>query len=295
MIADGTGTSTTGDSIANLIAIVSALLATLTAVVAFLTSTVRWRRQEKRAKIAPSPTSDQVPSPTGGPAPSEGSPPMEQLTISVRDSSIGPDGRRVDIVAGPELGTSVMRDLSKLLTRGDEQRRLWDEYHQQGLRQSRQSFLFSLVFAGVGFAVVVSGILRVQQGTAITSQASAFVSLTAGTIVDVVSVLFFTQSNRARRLMAEFFDKLIADRKFSESIRLAQMITNSDLKGKVQALLALSFAGVEDARKSLRLVLGTGLEGATTSGILEKEHAQPHDQLSKGPAEGSREAGAAGA
>ena len=92
------------------------------------------------------------------------------------------------------------------------------EYHAQGLSQSRISFWFSLVFASLGFAIIAFSIVLFtqQSGDTWSGAGKPLFALVAGTIIDAVSALFFVQSNKARQLMTEFFDKLRTDRKLNE-------------------------------------------------------------------------------
>lgn len=85
---------------------------------------------------------------------------------------------------------------------------LMSEYHAQGLAQSKISFWFSLIFASIGFFVIIVSIFMVNRESDFVEQGQAFVSLVAGTIIEAVSALFFVQSNRARQLMTDFFDRL---------------------------------------------------------------------------------------
>src|SRR5208283_5064696 len=71
------------------------------------------------------------------------------------------------------------------------------EYHAQGIAQSKISFWFSLVFAALGFGVIVSGLLTLQADKEFSKQAGSFITMVAGTIIDAVSALFFVQSNKA--------------------------------------------------------------------------------------------------
>lgn len=103
----------------------------------------------------------------------------------------------------------------------DKQFALLKQYHDQGLAQSRVSFWFSLIAASVGFMVIVTAFLIADSGVAITQQGRAALTLLAGTIVETTAGLFFVQSNRARKLMIEFFDRLRMDRKLFEALKLA--------------------------------------------------------------------------
>jgi hypothetical protein len=62
--------------------------------------------------------------------------------------------------------------------------------------------------------------------------------------IDAVAALFFVQSNKARQLMTEFFDKLRTDRRLDESLKLADAISDPFVASRLKALLALHFADV---------------------------------------------------
>ena len=100
------------------------------------------------------------------------------------------------------------------------------EYHAQGLSQSRVSFWFSLTFASLGFAIIALSVglflQRIDNPSAgwLDTAGKPIFTLVAGTVIDAVSALFFVQSNKARQLMTEFFDKLRVDRKLDEALRL---------------------------------------------------------------------------
>jgi precorrin-3B methylase len=114
--------------------------------------------------------------------------------------------------------------------------------------------------------VIVSAILRVERGVSLAEQTQVIVPITAGAIIDAVSALFFVQSNRARQLMTEFFDKLREDRKFDESLRLVNEVSDNALRSRLQTLLALNFAQVSSGDSMLRIVLnGISEQSATES------------------------------
>jgi len=74
---------------------------------------------------------------------------------------------------------------------------LLKEYHAQGIAQSKISFWFSLVFATLGFAVIVSGLLAFQSDKDFSKQAGSFVPIIAGTIIDASQVCFsFSRTKR---------------------------------------------------------------------------------------------------
>src|SRR5208283_3803426 len=94
-------------------------------------------------------------------------------------------------------------------------------------------------------------------------QAGSFITMVAGTIIDAVSALFFVQSNKARQLMSEFFDKLRADRKLEESLKLCNDIHNPDLRDRLRTLIALNFSDVKPTEAILSSILGIDLQKPT--------------------------------
>lgn len=139
-----------------------------------------------------------------------------------------------------QLGEEV-----KGLDPAERQYKLLSEYHAQGLAQSKISFWFSLVFASIGFIVIIVTLLTMDRSIAVTEQGKTFVGLIAGTIIEAVSALFFVQSNKARLLMVEFFDRLRTDRKFDESLKIADTISDQEVQSRLKVLLSLDFAGVK--------------------------------------------------
>jgi hypothetical protein len=130
------------------------------------------------------------------------------------------------------------------------QNALMAEYHAQGLSQSRISFWFSLVFASLGFAIIALSIGIFLQGNPnasggwLETAGKPVFTLIAGTIIDAVSALFFVQSNKARQLMTEFFDKLRIDRKLDEALQLMKDIDDPAIASRIRGVVALTFSDV---------------------------------------------------
>lgn len=137
---------------------------------------------------------------------------------------------------------------------GFRQYALLREYHAQGLAQSRVSFWFSLTFASIGFAVIALGVgivLQREEPTGgslmqvVSGAGKPALTIISGTIIDAVAALFFVQSNKARQLMTEFFDKLRMDRKLDEALKLAEQIPEPLVSSRLKAVLALHFVDVK--------------------------------------------------
>jgi hypothetical protein len=130
------------------------------------------------------------------------------------------------------------------------QNALMREYHAQGLSQSRVSFWFSLTFASLGFAMIALAVgvflQRIDNPNAgwLETAGKPLFTLIAGTVIDAVSALFFVQSNKARQLMTEFFDKLRVDRKLDEALRLMSEIPDPTIASRIKGIVALTFSEV---------------------------------------------------
>jgi hypothetical protein len=101
------------------------------------------------------------------------------------------------------------------------------QYHANSLAQSKISFWFSIAAATLGFVIVLTAGAMALMGGQLTT---ALIGVLSGAIIDAVAALFFTQSNQARRLMTEFFDKLRLDRQFNESLRLCESIPDHTIR-----------------------------------------------------------------
>ncbi|MEQ3693875.1 MAG: hypothetical protein ABNH16_02995 [Thalassolituus sp.] len=118
-------------------------------------------------------------------------------------------------------------------------------YYAQVLAQSKTSFWFSLIFAAIGFFVIVFAVFT-HESTTISSTALQF---SAGVVIDAVAGLFFVQSKNAQQSMGEFFDKLRKDRQQAESRNLCDSIDDKKAQDALKVQLALYYAGVEDYKE----------------------------------------------
>lgn len=154
----------------------------------------------------------------------------------------------------------------------EKQYLLLEEYHNQSLTQSSISFWFSLISASFGFIIIALAIFSIKGESGIQDQMTAFVQLVSGTIINAVSVLFFVQTNKSRKLMSDFFDKLRADRKINESLILVEKIPDKFIQSRAKAMMALSFVGIELDDKVLASILSSSDEvcGTTSKSCEEK-------------------------
>lgn len=137
---------------------------------------------------------------------------------------------------------------------------LMSEYHSRSLAQSQLSFTFAIGAAVVGFILIAVAVITVAIG-GFDSAGSAGIQLVAGVVVEAVSALFFSMSNRSRALLADFFDKLRADRQFDEALRLADEIPTEDpVRSRLHAALALEYSGTKIDADRTEAILRTVLD-----------------------------------
>ena len=137
-------------------------------------------------------------------------------------------------------------------------------YYAQVLAQSKTSFWFSLVFAAIGFFVIVFAVFS-NTGENFSSTAIQF---TAGVVIDGVAGLFFVQSKNAQKSMGEFFDKLRTDRMQAESRTLCDSIDDKKAQDALKVQLALYYAGVSDYKDLSKNVVERCLTEANLSTAL---------------------------
>jgi hypothetical protein len=114
-------------------------------------------------------------------------------------------------------------------------------YYNQALSRARISFWFSLLFASIGFGVIIFAFI-----THVSSDlAGTIVKVSSGTIIDAVSALFFVQSNNAQKSMGEFFEKLRLDRLNAEAREMIRDIESSGMRDELRSQLVLKYSGID--------------------------------------------------
>ena len=192
-------------------------------------------------------------------------------------------GKALKISGIDEEANRIRARLSSVLTEDESklnrQYALLQEYHAQGLAQSKISFWYSLLFATIGFGIIILSVLSYlispevyrESATMVEKAGKPIFAVVAGTIIDAVAGLFFVQSNKARQLMTDFFDKLRVDRKLDESLGLLSQIEDKTVSSRTKALLALNFAEVKITDDLFRRVVS--FDGSTSDHrVITKLH-----------------------
>lgn len=115
-------------------------------------------------------------------------------------------------------------------------------HHEQALLQSKIQFWFSLGISVVGFAFIIVMIL-------ITKEARWYeyiVRIVPGTVMETVSVLFFSQSKATRERASDFLNRLREDRQYEKAIKIAETIDDKDLQSTLKAEIALHLCGIDN-------------------------------------------------
>jgi len=160
------------------------------------------------------------------------------------------------------------------------------KYASHGLAQSRISFVVSLVFAGLGFLVILTGvaIVTVRHGSLTTAAVSAL----SGTVVEAVAALFFTLNRMNQKNMLVFYDKLRSDQRVEYAINIAKKLPESDLATKLQALLALRFSETDAISELFQQLLASeqrsSSNGASAVGFVPRQAGGHEDAGSAGAA-----------
>ncbi len=114
-------------------------------------------------------------------------------------------------------------------------------YYNQVLARSNISFWFSLVFASIGFGVIIFAFLTHNSADVTGS----IVKVTSGVVIDSVASLFFVQSVRAQKSMSEFFEKLRLDRGSSVAREMIAEIEDPERRDQLRAQLIIKYAAIE--------------------------------------------------
>ena len=117
------------------------------------------------------------------------------------------------------------------------------DYHQQRLSQSKWAFRLSFLGSIAGFCVIVWSVYKgAKLGDA------QWAGIVSGVIVEGVSALFYSLSNKANEKISEFFIELTKDANIENAIKLANEIEGTQTKDELKVKLALYLAGIDEEK-----------------------------------------------
>lgn len=117
------------------------------------------------------------------------------------------------------------------------------KYHEQRLNQSKWAFRLSFWGSIAGFIV-----LSLSIWWSISTGKVEWAGIVPGTVIEAVSVLFFTLSNKANDKITEFFKELTKDSNVKKSIELIESVKNNDVKDMLIVKLSLYLSGIDEER-----------------------------------------------
>jgi hypothetical protein len=121
-------------------------------------------------------------------------------------------------------------------------------YYKQTLFQSQTSFWFSLIFASIGFLLIIlASILHVTN-----SLDKTVITIVSGVVIEAISALFFVQSNNAKKAVTNFFEKLRKDKQIQDAIKISESIEDKTIKDKLKVKLSLSLIGQANIEESIK-------------------------------------------
>lgn len=121
------------------------------------------------------------------------------------------------------------------------EKRSLEAYYNQALFRTNVSFWFSLIFAAVGFGVIILAFMTHNPA----DLTGSLLKVGSGVVIDAVSGLFFVQATSAQKAMQEFFEKLRLDRASADAREIISEITDPDRADQLRAQLVLKYAGIE--------------------------------------------------
>jgi hypothetical protein len=116
-----------------------------------------------------------------------------------------------------------------------------ENYYNQALSRANISFWFSLIFASIGFGVIILAFVMHSKDDIL----STAIKVASGTVIDAVSALFFYQSTAAQKSMSEFFEKLRLDRLNAEARDMVGQVENVERRDQLRAQLVLKYSGID--------------------------------------------------
>lgn len=136
------------------------------------------------------------------------------------------------VARNPRLGRNYDDKLEKLI----------QSHHEQALEQSRIQFWFSLGAAVVGFVFIICTVFFSKSA----EWYEYIVKALPGGIIEIVSVLFFSQSRETRERASDFLNRLREDRQYEKSIAIADTIQDEKLKSLLKAEIAMRLCGIDN-------------------------------------------------
>lgn len=143
-----------------------------------------------------------------------------------------------------EISTAGKFVLSDKGSFPNETEQMKKEYHKQRLWQSKMAFWLSFGGSIAGFLVIIVSVIY-----GMYTNNNQWPGVVSGMVVEAVSALFYTLSNRANEKISEFFKELTVDSKIKNALELAREIEGEDnVKNQLFVKLSLYLSGIDEEK-----------------------------------------------
>lgn len=115
------------------------------------------------------------------------------------------------------------------------------KYHNQRLGQSKWAFRLSFWGNIIGLAILIWSIYRGVQ-----ANNPEWVGVISGAVIEVISILFYSLSNKTNEKISEFFVELTKDSNIKEALKLSDEISERATRDQLKVKLALHLVGIDD-------------------------------------------------
>ncbi|GAA1937536.1 TRADD-N-associated membrane domain-containing protein [Amycolatopsis minnesotensis] len=119
------------------------------------------------------------------------------------------------------------------------------KYYAHAHRQASISFMLSIAFAVIGFAIFAAAAVSYLRNP--DQVGGAIIATVAGAVNEAIGFLFFQRADKARDLMVTMIDRLRtdreADRQFVSALGVIDQIENPAVQDSLRAAIATQYAG----------------------------------------------------
>lgn len=115
------------------------------------------------------------------------------------------------------------------------------DYHKQRLAQSKWAFRLSFGGSIAGFLVII-----ITAFICLLKSEISWIGIISGGIIEAISALFFTLSNKTNEKISEFFDKLTLDSNTTHAMHMTKEISDNKIRDQLLVKLSLHLAGINE-------------------------------------------------
>lgn len=156
-----------------------------------------------------------------------------------QDSVIVVDPRTSEILSKKPKTEAYMQMIGATKADHRFKRKLFEE----NLKSAQQHMKFSLVAAGLGFLIVLGGVVAMMLGY---SQAG-IVTSAAGIVSELVSVLFFNQARHFSERLDNTLNRLLDVEGFFRAFAIAEQLPEGNLRGQLFEAIVKKMIGITNA------------------------------------------------